>query len=404
MKKRESFNSRWGFILACIGSAVGMGNIWMFPTRVSLYGGGSFLIPYFLFVALIGFTGVSGEMSFGRATRSGPVDAFGFACETKGKRKAGEALGLIPVLGSLAMAIGYTVVMGWIFRYMIGTFTGKTLSAVSVEDFAGAFESMASAFGNNFWQIVALVVAMVILAFGVGKGIEKVNKVLMPVFFLLFVALGIYVAFHIKKRLVREHYSVDTCGDGEEALDYMEMTSYDGVLLDIMLPGKDGFAVLKEVRQMGNNTPILLLTARDGIEDRVKGLDLGADDYLIKPFAFEELLARIRVMMRRKPQFVTNQLKIADLTLDRDTRIVKRAGKEISLSSKEFMVLECLMRNQNIVMTRQQIEQNAWNYDYEGGSNVIDVYIRYLRKKIDAGYEKKLIHTVRGTGYVMREE
>lgn len=155
---------------------------------------------------------------------------------------------------------------------------------------------------------------------------------------------------------------------------------------------------------MGNNTPILLLTARDGIEDRVKGLDLGADDYLIKPFAFEELLARIRVMMRRKPQFVTNQLKIADLTLDRDTRIVTRAGKEISLSSKEFMVLECLMRNQNIVMTRQQIEQNAWSYDYEGGSNVIDVYIRYLRKKIDAGYEKKLIHTVRGTGYVMREE
>ena len=155
---------------------------------------------------------------------------------------------------------------------------------------------------------------------------------------------------------------------------------------------------------MGNDTPILLLTARDGIEDRVKGLDLGADDYLIKPLAFEELLARIRVMMRRKPQFVTNQLKIADLTLDRDTRIVTRAGKEISLSSKEFMVLECLMRNQNIVMTRQQIEQNAWNYDYEGGSNVIDVYIRYLRKKIDAGYEKKLIHTVRGTGYVMREE
>ena len=155
---------------------------------------------------------------------------------------------------------------------------------------------------------------------------------------------------------------------------------------------------------MGNNTPILLLTARDGIEDRVKGLDLGADDYLIKPFAFEELLARIRVMMRRKPQFVTNQLKIADLTLNRDTRIVTRAGKEISLSSKEFMVLECLMRNQNIVMTRQQIEQNAWNYDYEGGSNVIDVYISYLRKKIDAGYEKKLIHTVRGTGYVMREE
>ena len=140
-----------------------------------------------LFVALIGFTGVTGEMSFGRATKSGPVDAFGYACETKGKRKAGEALGLIPVLGSLAMAIGYTVVMGWILKYMIGTFTGKTLAAASVDDFAGAFGSMASAFGNNFWQIVALVIAMIILAFGVGKGIEKVNKVLMPVFFILFV-------------------------------------------------------------------------------------------------------------------------------------------------------------------------------------------------------------------------
>ena len=114
MKKRESFNTRWGFILACIGSAVGMGNIWMFPTRVSLYGGGAFLIPYFIFVALIGFTGVIGEMTFGRATRSGPIDAFGIACERKGKRKPGEALGLIPVVGSLAMAIGYTVVMGWI--------------------------------------------------------------------------------------------------------------------------------------------------------------------------------------------------------------------------------------------------------------------------------------------------
>ena len=132
---------------------------------------------------------------------------------------------------------------------------------------------------------------------------------------------------------------MDVCGDGEEALDYMEMTSYDGVLLDIMLPGKDGFAVLKEVRQMGNDTPILLLTARDGIEDRVKGLDLGADDYLIKPFAFEELLARIRVMMRRKPQFVTNQLKIADLTLDRGYKNCDKSWKKRSVlsSKRNFM-------------------------------------------------------------------
>ena len=132
---RESFGSRWGFILACIGSAVGMGNIWMFPTRVSLYGGGSFLIPYIFFVALIGFTGVIAEMSFGRATRSGPVDAFGCACEASGKRKFGEALGMIPVLGSLAMAIGYTVVMGWIFKYAIGTLTGSTLAPDNVEEY-----------------------------------------------------------------------------------------------------------------------------------------------------------------------------------------------------------------------------------------------------------------------------
>lgn len=195
MKKRDSFNNKWGFILACIGSAVGMGNIWMFPTRVSMYGGGSYLIPYFIFVALIGFTGVIGEMSFGRATKSGPVDAFGYACETKNKRKLGEAIGFIPVLGALAMAIGYTVVMGWILKYMIGAFTGKTLASAGTEGFAASFGSMASAFGNNVWQIVALVIGIIILMFGVGRGIEKANKIMMPVFFILFAVLGIYVAF-----------------------------------------------------------------------------------------------------------------------------------------------------------------------------------------------------------------
>ncbi len=195
MRKRESFNSRWGFILACIGSAVGMGNIWMFPTRVSLYGGGSFLIPYFIFVVLIGFTGVISEMSFGRATRSGPIDAFGIACESRGHRKTGEALGWIPVLGALAMAIGYTVVMGWILKYTIGTFTGAVLAPADIDGFAGAFGSMASSFGNNFWQTAALVICMIILMFGVGSGIEKANKIMMPVFFVLFIILGIYVAF-----------------------------------------------------------------------------------------------------------------------------------------------------------------------------------------------------------------
>ena len=195
MNKRDSFNNKWGFILACIGSAVGMGNIWMFPTRVSMYGGGSYLIPYFIFVALIGFTGVIGEMSFGRATKSGPVDAFGYACETKNKRKLGEVIGFIPVLGALAMAIGYTVVMGWILKYMIGAFTGKTLAPADTEGFAASFGSMASAFGNNVWQIVALVIGIIILMFGVGRGIEKANKIMMPVFFILFAVLGIYVAF-----------------------------------------------------------------------------------------------------------------------------------------------------------------------------------------------------------------
>lgn len=160
-----------------------------------MYGGGSYLIPYFIFVALIGFTGVIGEMSFGRATKSGPVDAFGYACETKNKRKLGEVIGFIPVLGALAMAIGYTVVMGWILKYMIGAFTGKTLAPAETEGFAASFGSMASAFGNNVWQIVALVIGIIILMFGVGRGIEKANKIMMPVFFILFAVLGIYVAF-----------------------------------------------------------------------------------------------------------------------------------------------------------------------------------------------------------------
>ena len=208
----------------------------------------------------------------------------------------------------------------------------------------------------------------------------------------------------LKKRLKGEHDSVDSCGDGIEAMEYMDMVEYDGIILDIMLPGKDGLEILKEIRERGNQTPVLMLTARDAIEDRVKGLDLGADDYMVKPFAFEELVARIRVMMRRKPQFTTNRIVFENLVLDRDMKKVWRDEREIILSGKEFMILEYLMRNPNIVLSRKQIEENVWDYDFEGGSNVVDVYIRYLRKKIDDGFEQKFIHTVRGLGYVLRKD
>lgn len=208
----------------------------------------------------------------------------------------------------------------------------------------------------------------------------------------------------LKKKLMKEHYTADDCGNGLDALDYITMADYDGIILDIMLPGLNGLELLKKIREKGNDTPVLFLTARDGIEDRVKGLDLGADDYLVKPFSFEELMARVRVMMRRKPALVSNRLTIGDLVLDCETKEVTRADKKISLSSKEFMVLEYMLRNQNIVLSRDQIEQHAWNYDFEGGSNVVDVYIRYLRKKIDEGFGCKLIHTVRGVGYVLRKE
>ena len=195
MKTRDSFATRLGFTLACIGSAVGMGNLWMFPTRVSLYGGGSFLIPYFIFVVLIASTGVIGEMAFGRATRSGSINAFGKAAETKGKRKLGEALGLIPAIGSLAMAIGYTVVMGWILKYAVGTFTGATLAPADVAGYETVFNSTAGAFGNNVWLLAALAICMAITMLGIGKGIEKANKIMMPLFYVLFVGLAIYIAF-----------------------------------------------------------------------------------------------------------------------------------------------------------------------------------------------------------------
>lgn len=194
--QRDSWKTNWGFILSCIGSAVGMGNIWMFPARVSKYGGGTFLLPYFLFVIMIGLSGVIGEMAFGRAARSGPIGAFGQAMASRGKgRRLGEAIGYIPVLGSLALAIGYSVIVGWILRYSAGSLTGTTLAPGDVDGFALAFSSMAGSFGNNFWQTVGLVITFIIMVLGISGGIEKINKIIMPLFFLLFLGLAVYMAF-----------------------------------------------------------------------------------------------------------------------------------------------------------------------------------------------------------------
>lgn len=206
----------------------------------------------------------------------------------------------------------------------------------------------------------------------------------------------------LKKQLTKIGHSVDCCFDGEEVFDYTANAEYDVIILDVMMPKLDGFGVLSKLRSSGDETPVIFLTARTEIEDRVYGLDLGANDYLIKPFSFEELAARIRMVTRKHKGNSTNIFTFEDLTLDTKSRRVTRDGKEIELSAREYGILECLMRNAGTVMSRESIENSVWNYDYTGGTNVIDVYIRYLRKKIDQDYERKLIHTVRGTGYVIR--
>ncbi len=208
----------------------------------------------------------------------------------------------------------------------------------------------------------------------------------------------------LTKRLSAEGYSVDSCFDGEDALAYLAAGEFDALLLDIMMPKKSGLEVLREMRDRGDRMPVLLLTAKDSVADRVTGLDAGADDYLVKPFAFEELLARIRVMTRISAGSATNVFSLADLTLYAAERRVERGGREIDLSPKEFDILEYLVRHQGTVLSREKIENHVWNFDYSGGTNVVDVYIRYLRKKIDDDFDKKLIHTVRGTGYVLREK
>lgn len=208
----------------------------------------------------------------------------------------------------------------------------------------------------------------------------------------------------IAKQMKVSGYSVDCAFNGEEAYDLISMTDYDAAVFDVMMPKIDGFSLLRKIRNEGNNLPVLFLTARDSIEDRVEGLDIGADDYLVKPFAFEELLARIRVLIRKNSVSKSNIITVADLTVDISSRKVTRGGKDFSLSAKEYELLQYLAVNNGIVLSREKIEDHIWNYDYEGGTNVVDVYIRYLRKKIDDEFDKKLIHTVRGMGYVLKEE
>lgn len=208
----------------------------------------------------------------------------------------------------------------------------------------------------------------------------------------------------VTRRLIAEGYGVDRCFDGLEAWDYIQAAEYDAVILDIMMPKLDGLSVLKKMRATGKDTPVLLLTARDAIADRVAGLDGGANDYLVKPFAPEELSARLRALTRSRFGGSDSRIRVGDLTLDTATRVVKRGDRLISLSSREYALLEYLMHNRGIVLSREKIENHVWNFDYEGGTNVVDVYIRYLRKKIDEGQEGKLIHTVRGMGYVLRED
>ena len=208
----------------------------------------------------------------------------------------------------------------------------------------------------------------------------------------------------IVKALTKAGYSVDGCYDGEEALDYLAGAEYDGIVLDVMMPKMDGHQLLAKLRAAGSDIPVLFLTARDAVADRVAGLDLGADDYLVKPFAFEELLARIRAMTRKHAGSHTDILTVADLVLDTRAHTAARAGREIQLLPKEYAILEHLMRNQGTVLSREQLEDRIWNYEKAGSSNNIDGYMSRLRKKIDADVpeDERLLHTVRGAGWVLR--
>jgi DNA-binding response OmpR family regulator len=203
----------------------------------------------------------------------------------------------------------------------------------------------------------------------------------------------------LKMSLSEEGYAVDAAFTGPEGEELAEVTGYDAIILDVMLPEKDGMAVCRDLRRKRVNTPIIMLTARDTVEDRVEGLDSGADDYLVKPFALNELRARLRALLRRDADDKSSVLCVGDLVLDPATHRVSRAGEMLDLTTKEFSLLEYFMRNPNRLITREMAETHIWNYDFEGTSNVVDVYVRRLRRKIDDSYDVKLFETVRGSGY-----
>jgi len=211
------------------------------------------------------------------------------------------------------------------------------------------------------------------------------------------------IAAFLQRGLVEEGYAVDVAYDGDDALDWLLVVPFDLIILDVLLPKRSGVEVARTLRQRGFHTPVLMLTARDAVEDRVLGLDSGADDYLTKPFAFSELLARLRALLRREPGARASLLQVADLTLDPATHRVVRAGVPVTLANKEYQILEYLLRNPDRVLTRTMIVEHVWGYDYENESNVIDVHIRSLRRKLDDEQPVKLIHTIRGVGYRLAE-
>jgi DNA-binding response OmpR family regulator len=213
------------------------------------------------------------------------------------------------------------------------------------------------------------------------------------------------VANFVRKGLEQSAYTVDVAANGDEALEMASLNEYDAIVLDIMLPGRDGLSVVRTLRAQGNATPVLALTARSALEDRIQGLDSGCDDYLPKPFAFDELLARLRALLRRRSgSSRMPRLEYAGLTLDPVTRMVTRDGKPIDLTNKEYALLELLIRHPGQVFTRTAILESIWGYDFDAESNVLEVYMNFLRKKVDRGSDHKLLHTVRGVGYVLREE